>query len=127
METYHLAWLSAHPERTEEWLKERLRDGFHVHHIDGDHFNDDPKNLVLIESGDHMMLHNGKTRLLWKPPHGRGKGGRSRKEAPAVSAADAQKKPKKPTKRQLRYIEQKAAARARFEASLPRNRKEDSL
>lgn len=67
METYHYAWLSAHPERSEEWLAGILAQGFHIHHMDGDHHNDDPKNLVLIESGDHMMIHNGVARLLWKP------------------------------------------------------------
>jgi hypothetical protein len=46
-----------HPHRTEEWLQERLRDGFDVHHIDGDHSNDDPINLVLIECVDHLRLH----------------------------------------------------------------------
>lgn len=67
LQSYHFAWLSVHPERTEEWLLRMLSDGFHVHHIDGDHLNDDPLNLVLIEGGDHMMLHNGVARLLWKP------------------------------------------------------------
>lgn len=67
LETYHYAWLSAHPERTEKWLIGILAQGFAIHHMDGDHHNDDPKNLVLIESGDHMMIHNGVARLLWKP------------------------------------------------------------
>lgn len=34
-----------------------LRDGFDVHHLDGDHSNDDPANLALIEHTDHMRLH----------------------------------------------------------------------
>ncbi len=67
LESYHYVWLSAHPERTEEWLRGILAQGFHVHHIDGCHSNDDPKNLVLIEAGDHMMIHNGKSRLIWRP------------------------------------------------------------
>jgi len=58
---YHEAWLTAHPNRTREWLEERLRDGFDIHHIDGNHSNDDPSNLVLIEHRDHMMLHGGRT------------------------------------------------------------------
>ncbi len=57
MESYHLAWLKHHPERTAEWLLERLEDGFDVHHLDGDHSNDDPLNLVLIEHADHFRLH----------------------------------------------------------------------
>lgn len=46
-----------------EWLRERLKDGFHVHHIDGDHTNDAPKNLVLIDGVDHMRLHGMVLRL----------------------------------------------------------------
>lgn len=66
-EAYHLAWLSAHLERTQQWLAERLADGFAVHHTDGNHSNNDPINLVLIEAGDHMLLHNGVKRMPWKP------------------------------------------------------------
>jgi hypothetical protein len=67
MESYHYAWLSEHPERTEGWLQDRLKDGFAIHHMDGNHSNDEPRNLVLIESGDHMMIHNGVKRMPWKP------------------------------------------------------------
>ena len=51
------AWLAAHPERSVAWLMERRRDGFDVHHLDGDHGNNDPDNLVLMEHSDHMRLH----------------------------------------------------------------------
>lgn len=57
LQNYHFVWLAAHPGRTEEWLRERMRDGFHIHHIDGDHSNDAAANLVLIEGGDHLRLH----------------------------------------------------------------------
>jgi hypothetical protein len=57
LEAYHLAWLAKHLERSESWLRERLADGFHIHHIDGDHSNDAFDNLVLIEGGDHFDLH----------------------------------------------------------------------
>jgi hypothetical protein len=36
-----------------------LRQGFDIHHIDGDHSNDTPGNLVFIEHTDHMFLHSG--------------------------------------------------------------------
>ena len=62
MRTYHLKWLEAHPERTTAWLEARLAEGFDVHHIDGDWRNENPDNLVLIESSDHMRLHG--SRLL---------------------------------------------------------------
>lgn len=57
MKEYHLAWLQAHPERSRDWLKRMLGEGFQVHHIDGDHGNNHPCNLALIESVDHMRLH----------------------------------------------------------------------
>ncbi len=57
MKSYHYAWLKAHPYRTEEWLEARLKDGFDVHHIDGDTVNEKAENLCLIEHGDHMALH----------------------------------------------------------------------
>lgn len=56
---HHVAWLSAHPHRTEEWFRQQTKDGFDVHHLDGNHDNNDPRNLVLIEHTDHMALHNG--------------------------------------------------------------------
>lgn len=59
MEQHHYAWLEAHTYRTVEWLADRLKDGFDIHHLDGNHDNNDPKNLVLIECSDHMMLHAG--------------------------------------------------------------------
>lgn len=40
-----------------------MADGFDIHHMDGVHENNDPLNLVLIECGDHLMLHNGKMRF----------------------------------------------------------------
>jgi hypothetical protein len=57
MNKYQRVWLAAHPKRTKEWLAEKIRDGFDVHHADGDHQNDAPDNLVLIESTDHLKLH----------------------------------------------------------------------
>ena len=58
LRSHHLAWLSAHPARSPQWLAEKLAEGFDVHHADGNHSNDDPDNLVLIECVDHMRLHN---------------------------------------------------------------------
>lgn len=63
LEHHHKAWLSAHPNRSEQWLFERLRDGFDIHHVDGNHANNDPLNLVLIEAHDHMRLHGAKSLL----------------------------------------------------------------
>lgn len=60
LRVHHLAWLEVHPDRTEQWLRDVLKDGFDVHHIDGDHANNAPSNLVLIEHLDHMGLHGMK-------------------------------------------------------------------
>lgn len=54
---HHAAWLAAHPNRSEDWLKARFADGFDVHHIDGDPTNNAPTNLALIEHDDHMRIH----------------------------------------------------------------------
>jgi general stress protein YciG len=59
LQPHHIAWLKCHPERTAEWLANRLADNFHVHHVDGDHGNDAPNNLALIEGLDHMLLFHG--------------------------------------------------------------------
>lgn len=61
MPLHHVAWLSNHPNRSVEWFKEMLRHGFDVHHVDGNHSNNDPDNLVLIEHRDHMRLHGADT------------------------------------------------------------------
>jgi hypothetical protein len=64
---HHQAWLNAHPDRSVEWLKNMTSIGFDVHHIDGNHLNNDYNNLVLIEHLDHMRLHESKSnRLLVK-------------------------------------------------------------
>ena len=63
VEPYHYAWMEVHPHLGVEWLEGKLREGFDIHHLDGDHGNNDPMNLVLIYCGDHMMLHNGSKRF----------------------------------------------------------------
>lgn len=68
MESYHMVWLASHPNRTLEWLQERMRDGFDVHHLDGDHGNDAEENLVLIECLDHMRLHGRSWNRLVRNP-----------------------------------------------------------
>ena len=48
-------WLSAHPHRTAKWLRERIVDGFDIHHIDADDSNNHPTNLILLETTDHTL------------------------------------------------------------------------
>lgn len=57
LQEYHWVWLRLHPNRSVEWLQERMKDGFDIHHIDGDHLNNDGRNLILVECLDHMRLH----------------------------------------------------------------------
>ena len=61
---HHETWLTAHPHRTRQWLRTMTKDGFDIHHLDGDHENNNPRNLMLIEHTDHMSLHNGGTHFL---------------------------------------------------------------
>ena len=58
MKAHHLAWLKAHPERTAAWLGQAFEQGFEVHHLDENHDNDHPENLVLIEHTDHFKIHH---------------------------------------------------------------------
>lgn len=83
LKPHHVAWLDAHQDRTEAWLRAMTRAGFDVHHIDGNHDNNAPGNLVLIEHADHMMLHgvgSGERRTLGRIPH-KGGGGRPKSTA----------------------------------------------
>ena len=62
MKLSHQAWLAAHPDRSTEWLRKALKEGFDIHHLDGDPTNNKSDNLVLIERSDHFRLH-GNSRL----------------------------------------------------------------
>jgi hypothetical protein len=57
LQSYHYAWLGSHPGRTEKWLRGMLKTGFQIHHLDHNHYNDDPANLVLMEGSDHFRVH----------------------------------------------------------------------
>jgi hypothetical protein len=60
LKEHHRKWLESHTGRTEEWLAEKLMDGFDIHHIDGNCENNDAENIVLIECSDHLLLHGGR-------------------------------------------------------------------
>ena len=59
MKEHHKAYLSKQ-NMTEAFFKEALYNGFDIHHIDGDHDNNEPDNLIMIYSSDHMLLHGVK-------------------------------------------------------------------
>lgn len=84
-QSYHLAWLETHPHRSMAWLLFQMREGFDIHHVDGDHSNDAPENLVLIEHSDHMAIHNGGTVFVGRLAQRRGP--RPRRTAPKRQVA----------------------------------------
>lgn len=96
VKNYHLAWLAGHPERDLAWLRDRLADGFHVHHVDGNHCNEAPENLVLIDGADHMRLHGNPGGLRGSINSGR-KGGlaRAKNQSPEQRKAQARRAAKK--------------------------------
>ena len=57
MHKHHFIWLRKYPHRTETWFQEKPDDGFHIHHQDGNHANNSPNNLLLIDGNDHFLLH----------------------------------------------------------------------
>ncbi len=56
--TYHKIWMEKHGVSA-EWMEQALRNGFDIHHVDGDHTNNEPGNLVMIYHGDHFQFHGG--------------------------------------------------------------------
>lgn len=56
MEECHYQWLRQKFVEP-EFLLQALHNGFHIHHLDEDHSNNDPNNLVLIFGKDHFKLH----------------------------------------------------------------------
>jgi hypothetical protein len=69
MNAHQEAWLKAHSWRSRQWLADKLADGFHIHHVDGNHSNNEPANLILIEATDHFALHSGRLSagiLAWR-------------------------------------------------------------
>lgn len=59
MKDYHKAYLSKQT-MTEDFFFEALANGFDIHHLDGDHSNNDPDNLVMIYHFDHFAMHGAK-------------------------------------------------------------------
>jgi hypothetical protein len=63
----HAAWLAANPNISEDWLRQKIVEGFDIHHIDGDHWNNDPDNLALIWHDDHLGKLHGLKHLRRRP------------------------------------------------------------
>ena len=63
-----------HIEMAERAIGRKLPPGAHVHHVDGNHLNNAPGNLVVCPSGGYHMLLHARTRALdacgnpnWRP------------------------------------------------------------
>ena len=41
----------------EKKYKRRLKNGEHVHHIDGDKLNNSPENIVILSASEHRFIH----------------------------------------------------------------------
>ena len=68
LKPYHVNWLQKHPDRSEEWLETVLSNGFDIHHLDGDHSNNEWENLILVEHSDHMrILHKAEPLRVARP------------------------------------------------------------
>ena len=46
-----------HRKVAEEKIGRKLKSGEEVHHIDGNHFNNDPDNLIVLSKSDHAKIH----------------------------------------------------------------------
>ena len=51
LQSHHYAWLSKHPERSEQWLRDKLNDGFEVYSVDG--------ILTLVWRDDYVKCSRG--------------------------------------------------------------------
>ena len=49
----------SHREIAERIIGRAIRHFEHVHHIDGDHSNNDPNNLLVVDRNDHNRIHHG--------------------------------------------------------------------
>jgi len=52
----HINWMNVHGSVPAPGLG-RKKGQYKIHHVDLNTLNDDPENLQLMETGDHMSLH----------------------------------------------------------------------
>jgi hypothetical protein len=56
--------ISEHAKVFEDFYGIPVPKGYIIHHIDGDHFNNDINNLQLVTRAEHSRIHNGWIRVL---------------------------------------------------------------
>ena len=59
---------TVHRDIMEKKLGRLLRADEEVHHIDGNHFNNDPDNLIILSKSEHSKIHSS-----WKARDEHGK------------------------------------------------------
>jgi len=37
----------------------KIPEGYEIHHLDGNHYNNDPSNLICVSIEDHLEIHRG--------------------------------------------------------------------
>ena len=42
----------------EDYHNTKIPDGYHIHHLDGDGYNDDPENLICVSPNTHFWIHH---------------------------------------------------------------------
>lgn len=79
MQRSHWVWNQHHPD-------DPVRPGDHVHHVDRDHTNDAPDNLVKMPGSDHSRFHNRdhspEQRAAWMRAYHAANPGKQRKGQP---------------------------------------------
>lgn len=60
---YRAVWLRAHPYVNATWLDDKIKEGFNLHHVDGNRQNNTADNLLLIFGPDHHRLHKFERRI----------------------------------------------------------------
>lgn len=58
--------VALHRKVWEDFNSSKIPDGYDVHHIDGNTFNNNPNNLAIIESSEHNREH---AKEYWKNNH----------------------------------------------------------
>jgi len=48
----------SHSKETKEKIKQKCKNVMVIHHIDGNHYNNEPSNLMQVTPKEHAIIHN---------------------------------------------------------------------